>query len=198
MNPPDLPPDRRAGLGGGFIQVEGEAGAAADAPRVPYAFDTAAGMLETCARHGLTIAEAARANERMQRDDAGIDAGLDRIWAAMRACVARGIAADDILGRRAGEAEDDRAIGTLADAGSAREPNRSHVTRSGGGRRSRPAPHSTNSRAARIGPTACELDGPMPKRNRSKTPTKTGGPGRPAHPRRPCAVRSPLTHHRLS
>ena len=35
---------------------------------------------------------------------------------------------------------------------------------------------SANSRAARIGPTVCELDGPMPILNRSKTETAMGGP----------------------
>ncbi|CAM5693843.1 hypothetical protein SALBM217S_02647 [Streptomyces griseoloalbus] len=32
-----------------------------------------------------------------------------------------------------------------------------------------------NIRAARIGPTVCELDGPMPIENRSKTEMATGG-----------------------
>jgi len=84
-------------VGGGFIQIEGEAAPPSGAIPFPYAFESAAGMLDLCARERLTIAQAARANERALRSDAEIDAGLDRIWAAMRACVERGITTCGVL-----------------------------------------------------------------------------------------------------
>lgn len=84
-------------IGGGFIQVEGEAAPASAATVFPYAFESAAAMLDVCAREHLTIAQAARANELMLRSDADVDEGLDRIWEAMRSCVTRGIAASGIL-----------------------------------------------------------------------------------------------------
>src|SRR5258706_863826 len=45
----------------------------------------------------MTIAELMRANERVRRDDAAIDAGLDEITAAMYACIDRGVRTDGIL-----------------------------------------------------------------------------------------------------
>ena len=45
------------------------------------------------AASGVSIAGIMRVNERHWRDDAQIDAELDRIWAAMQACVERGCAA---------------------------------------------------------------------------------------------------------
>ena len=85
-------------VGGGFIQAEGET--AADrpeglAPRHPFA--SAEELLAVAGAAGLTIAELARANERVLRTDQEIDAGLDAIWVAMKACVARGMEGTGIL-----------------------------------------------------------------------------------------------------
>src|SRR5512143_479641 len=91
-------------VGGGFV-VSAEVAAdgtrhktvAPDTTVLPHPFHTGAHLLALTAQHGCSIAELMRRNERHWRDDAAIDAGLDRIWATMRACVARGCAADGVL-----------------------------------------------------------------------------------------------------
>lgn len=90
-------------IGGGFVvsdeelqrmktRSEPEAG-----PAVPYPFANAVEMVEMAARSGLSIADMKRANEETQisRDD--LDAGLDRIWNAMRGCIERGLSQEGIM-----------------------------------------------------------------------------------------------------
>ncbi|MBA3323836.1 MAG: L-serine ammonia-lyase, partial [Rhodobacteraceae bacterium] len=60
---------------------------------VPYPFATAAAMLSMARASGLGLAAMKRANERVHRDDAALDAGLARIWAVMSDCIDRGLAA---------------------------------------------------------------------------------------------------------
>jgi len=88
-------------IGGGFVLTEREldhAGdAEADAAPVPYPFRTAAEMLEMGRAAGLSIAAMKRANELTRMDPASLDAGLDRLWSVMRACMDRGLARDGVL-----------------------------------------------------------------------------------------------------
>lgn len=79
-------------VGGGFVVTDAEedSGGAA-AGEVPYPFATAAELLERAKQAGLSIAGLQRANERTRRGDAQISEGIARIWAAMRACVERGL-----------------------------------------------------------------------------------------------------------
>ena len=89
-------------IGGGFVRDEGEMGLntppeAAALVEVPYPFDSGAELLEMATGAGLTIAQLMRANERIRRDDAAIDAGLDEIAAAMYACIERGMRTDGVL-----------------------------------------------------------------------------------------------------
>jgi L-serine dehydratase len=42
-------------------------------------------------RSGLTFAEMKRANERVTQAPEELDANIDRIWAAMRDCMNRGL-----------------------------------------------------------------------------------------------------------
>ena len=86
-------------IGGGFVQTEAERlqsksqDRAAAKPKlaVPYPFSTAKEMLEMGKASGLTIAEMKRANETCAMTAAELDAQLDRIWAAMNACMNRGL-----------------------------------------------------------------------------------------------------------
>ena len=85
-------------IGGGFVQTEVERAASiaagkSEAPglEVPYPFRTAAEMLEMGRRSGLTIAAMKRANECAHQSDEDLNANLDRIWAAMRDCMNRGL-----------------------------------------------------------------------------------------------------------
>ncbi len=79
-------------VGGGFIVTDedGQSGAS-DLPDVPYPFATSRQMLDMAASAALSIAELQRANERTRRTDAEVSGGVSRIWAAMQACVERGL-----------------------------------------------------------------------------------------------------------
>jgi L-serine dehydratase len=85
-------------IGGGFVVTEEELESAKTrtAPKpehpVPFPFKNAAQMLS-----GLSIAEMKRRNEEvfMSRDE--LNAGLDRIWSAMRSCIDRGLEQEGIM-----------------------------------------------------------------------------------------------------
>src|SRR5688572_830691 len=91
-------------VGGGFV-VSDEVAAdgtrhkqvAPDTTVLPHPFHTGAELLARTDELKCSIAEVMRRNERHWRDDAAIDAQLDRIWQAMQACVARGIVTPGVL-----------------------------------------------------------------------------------------------------
>jgi L-serine dehydratase len=81
-------------VGGGFVVNQDEAAEdriVADQTELPCPFHSGDELLAQCAEHGLSIAQLMYANEQAWRSTTDIDAGLDEIWAAMQACVARGI-----------------------------------------------------------------------------------------------------------
>ena len=87
-------------VGGGFVvdEAQAQAGSTAEAEvALPYPFDTGAEMLAQCHRHGLRISALMLANEGAWRSEADTRAALQRIWAAMRSCVARGITQEGVL-----------------------------------------------------------------------------------------------------
>jgi L-serine dehydratase len=87
-------------IGGGFVVTEEELHRnepSPDAPTVPYDFGSADEMLAMARDSGRSIAALVRDNERAWRSDEEIDAGLRKIWTAMKGCVARGIAQDGVL-----------------------------------------------------------------------------------------------------
>ncbi len=100
---PSRPPDKERAyysIGGGFIATDDEFAAAEETAdiagseepdKVPYPFASAAEMLEMGGASGLGIAAMKRTNEETRMDRADLDAGLDRIWAAMNACIERGV-----------------------------------------------------------------------------------------------------------
>src|SRR5690606_34896926 len=101
-------------VGGGFVLTAAELEAAAtteaaqvgaelagepvdpgDEPTgVPYPFANAAELLAVCARERTSIAAVAWANESALRPASEVEAGLDRIWDAMSACVDAGLDRD--------------------------------------------------------------------------------------------------------
>ena len=91
-------------VGGGFV-VSDEVAAdgsrqkvvAPDTTVLPHPFHSGDDLLRLCDEHGIGIAELIRRNERHWRTDAGIDAGLMKIWQVMQACVARGCRTEGIL-----------------------------------------------------------------------------------------------------
>lgn len=85
-------------VGGGFVVTDGEEDAGATyGPTVPYPFTTSREMLDMAAAGGVSIAVLQRRNELTQRSDAEISRGVERIWAAMQACIDRGLAQSGIL-----------------------------------------------------------------------------------------------------
>ncbi|PDT80951.1 L-serine ammonia-lyase [Sinorhizobium sp. BJ1] len=90
-------------IGGGFVVTDTELEAmraAKNKPagaKIPYPFATAQQMLDMAARSGLTIAQMKRANEECSMSREELDAGLDRIWSAMSACIDRGLSQDGIM-----------------------------------------------------------------------------------------------------
>ncbi len=92
-------------IGGGFVvseeelqrlKAEGPVRGSGD-KGVPYPFRTAREMLAMAARSGLSVAAMKRANEEVQMSRQELDAGLDRIWEAMRGCIERGISREGIM-----------------------------------------------------------------------------------------------------
>ncbi len=88
-------------IGGGFVLTERQIRSEAmkgDDGKVdrPYPFATAAEMLAMGDASGLPIAAMKRANETAG-GHAPLDAGLDRLWSVMDACIDRGLATDGIL-----------------------------------------------------------------------------------------------------
>ncbi|MCO4316487.1 L-serine ammonia-lyase [Phyllobacterium sp. 21LDTY02-6] len=90
-------------IGGGFVVTEEELEAARTrtAPKaeqpVPFPFRNAQQMLNMARESGLSIAEMKRRNEEMFMSRAELDAGLDRIWGAMRSCIDRGLEQEGIM-----------------------------------------------------------------------------------------------------
>jgi L-serine dehydratase len=105
---PQRPPDKERAyysIGGGFIATDDEFNAAnetadvagSEPDSVPYPFATAAEMLDMGKAAGLSVAAMKRANELTRMDAATLAAGLDRIWAAMNACIERGVTQEGVL-----------------------------------------------------------------------------------------------------
>jgi L-serine dehydratase len=87
-------------VGGGFGVDEDEM--AANAPPVralplPYPFTSGAELLDQAQAAGLTIAELMFANETAIRTPGEVNAGLDAIFAAMEACIDRGVRQEGCL-----------------------------------------------------------------------------------------------------
>ncbi|NTA50694.1 L-serine ammonia-lyase [Agrobacterium tumefaciens] len=89
--------------GGGFVVTDTELEAMKASKKssphgwVPYPFSSAKQMLDMARGSGLTIAQMKRANEETKMGAADLDAGLDRIWDAMKSCIDRGLKVDGIM-----------------------------------------------------------------------------------------------------
>jgi L-serine dehydratase len=87
-------------IGGGFVRDESEMGRNAppeEGPAIPFPFESSADLLERADQAGLTIAQVMAANELARMSEGEMNAGLDRIFAAMEACIDRGMREDGIL-----------------------------------------------------------------------------------------------------
>jgi L-serine dehydratase len=91
-------------VGGGFVVSDEVAADGArqkvlvpDSTVLPYPFHSGAELLQQCEAVGGSIAEVMRRNERHWRSDTDIDAGLQKIWDVMQACVVRGCRTQGVL-----------------------------------------------------------------------------------------------------
>jgi len=101
-------------VGGGFVvsaeEFAREGSAGGSKRTVPYAFSSAAELLRTAGEAGMSVAEIVLANEVALLPDlsiarpkvegegaAAVRAGVMALWAAMQACIARGMATEGTL-----------------------------------------------------------------------------------------------------
>ena len=80
-------------VGGGFvIDQAGTEDTRSEAPvTLPYSFNTAAELLALCEQHDMSISALILENEKAWRPEAEVQQKLSEIWAAMDACVERGL-----------------------------------------------------------------------------------------------------------
>jgi L-serine dehydratase len=89
--------------GGGFIATAKQLSTPAPKDliatgrKVPFAFASAAELLEHCARENKSIEDIVYANEDAMRPRAETDARLDRVAAVMKACIERGLKREGVL-----------------------------------------------------------------------------------------------------
>ena len=87
-------------VGGGFVRdhpLDATAPVAEVGTGLPHPFRTGAELLAACRSTGLRVADLVRRNEEHVRPAAEVDAGLLRIFAAMAACVDRGLVSGGTL-----------------------------------------------------------------------------------------------------
>ncbi len=84
-------------IGGGFIVRGEEAEPLPQQGEPPFAFTSAAQLLELADRNRLTIAELVWRNETHWRSDDEVRQRMDELWQAMRACMQRGLHTEGVL-----------------------------------------------------------------------------------------------------
>lgn len=89
-------------VGGGFVVDDGELNnfahnGPAEAVDVPHGFRSAEEMLQMGAATGKSIAQMKLENECVGRAEAEVRADMDAIWAAMNACIERGLKQEGVL-----------------------------------------------------------------------------------------------------
>jgi L-serine dehydratase len=87
-------------VGGGFVVTDAEAkspAALTSGPAIPFPFENAEELLVIAEREKVSIADVMMRNECALRSEQEVREGLDRIWAAMNACIDRGMREDGVL-----------------------------------------------------------------------------------------------------
>jgi L-serine dehydratase len=84
-------------IGGGFVVEPGTDAQASPRAEPLHPFATGAEMLAQCHAAGLSVGTLVLENEKRWRSEAEVREQLLRIWAAMRACVQRGLEREGIL-----------------------------------------------------------------------------------------------------
>ncbi len=89
--------DNYFSVGGGFIARNDEPEVAGHDREPPLLFSTSASLLELAAANNLSIAELVFRNELTWDTEENVERRLDEIWAAMNACIDRGMSTDGVL-----------------------------------------------------------------------------------------------------
>ena len=84
-------------LGGGFIARNEEEEPTEQQGEPPLPFVTSAALLATAAAENMSIAELVFANETSWRSEEEVFNRIDSIWAAMSACIGRGLRTEGVL-----------------------------------------------------------------------------------------------------
>ena len=84
-------------IGGGFVVRGEEPEPLPQSGEPPYAFSTGQELLEQAERNGMSIPALVMENEKRWRPEEEINQRIAQIWAAMQACVDRGLHADGVL-----------------------------------------------------------------------------------------------------
>lgn len=87
-------------IGGGFVMTADQLAAGKDTDEgdpVPFAFKSAAQMLDMAQHSGKSIADMKRANEMTRRSGGDLREGVTSIWNVMNDCIQRGLETDGIL-----------------------------------------------------------------------------------------------------
>lgn len=84
-------------VGGGFVVQEDSAAPSHRQVDLPYSVVRGNDLLQHVGSSGLDVVQVIRRNERVWREDAAIDAGLDRISGEMFACIYRGCRTEGVL-----------------------------------------------------------------------------------------------------
>ena len=95
--PPVLERRTYYSVGGGFVVEDGEEQSSEKRAPVAFPFSSSAELLEHGRRNSLGIAEIMLRNEMCWRSRAEIEAGIERLWHAMRDCVERGMRTEGVL-----------------------------------------------------------------------------------------------------
>ncbi|MBM7454738.1 L-serine dehydratase [Oceanisphaera litoralis] len=91
-------------IGGGFIvkaeefaDTKASAVAESSSKPVPFPFKSGDQLLQLCRENGMSISGLMMANEKVNRSEEEIIAGLRKLWQVMKDCVARGCKTEGIL-----------------------------------------------------------------------------------------------------
>jgi len=84
-------------LGGGFIARGDDAETSSQEGTAKYSFDSGDSLLAVADEAGLSIAELIFENEKQWCDADEVSRRIDDIWAAMQACIERGLQTDGVL-----------------------------------------------------------------------------------------------------
>ncbi len=87
-------------IGGGFLataSADGLIEVAPDNAIPPLPFNSAAELLDICARESVPVSEVMRKNELANRSAEEIDSGLLEIWRVMQACIKRGCEQEGVM-----------------------------------------------------------------------------------------------------